>query len=253
MKGGHGASMGEALIRIGELSRRSGVSADVIRAWEQRYGLLQPRRSAGNFRLYDADDLARLRLMRHYLAQGLPTAQAAALVVQVQTASIADHPGIPAGDVRKALRVLQTSLEGFDDRAAGRVLERLLGVFSPGAVLRDVVLPYLRALGDRWECAQATVAQEHFASAFLEAWMLSMSRGWGGAGGRRAVLAAAPGERHVLGLLAFGLALRALGWRITYLGADTPASAVEHAAGAVGAEVAVVALVRPDSLETAEP
>jgi MerR family transcriptional regulator, light-induced transcriptional regulator len=228
------------VLRIGELSRRTGLSPDVIRAWERRYDLLRPTRTPGNFRLYSANDLSRLRLMQHYLGKGLPAAQAAGLVHRVQTAALNENPGIPPGDVRTALRVLRDSLESFDDGPADRLLERLLGVFAAGAVVRDVVLPYLRAVGERWECGEATVAQEHFATSFLEGWMLSMARGWSQSGPRRAVLACVAGERHTLGLIAFGLALRDLGWRVTYLGSDTPVAAIEHAADAVRPDTIVV-------------
>ena len=118
-------------------------------------------------------------------------------------------------------------------------------------ILRDVVLPYLRELGDRWECGEATIAQEHYASCLLESWMLSRARGWGRGGGRRAVLACIPGEHHALGLVAFGVALRELGWSITYLGRDTPVSSARRAAEAVGAETVVFAAVTPDTLAVA--
>lgn len=237
--------MADGVLRIGELSRRTGLSADLIRAWERRYDLLNPTRTSGNYRLYSSDDISRLRLMQHYLGQGLPTAQAAGLVHEVQTAALDTNPGLPAGDVRKALRVLRESLESFDDGPADRVLRRLMGVFAPGAVLRDVVLPYLRDLGERWECGEATIGQEHFASGFLEAWMLSMARGWGRQGSKRAVLACVPGERHTLGLIAFGLVLRDLGWRVAFLGADAPLRAVGHAASTVGADAVVLSCAMP--------
>jgi MerR family transcriptional regulator, light-induced transcriptional regulator len=240
----------EGLLRIGELSRRTGLSTDVIRAWERRYDLLRPERTPGNFRLYTSSDVSRLRLMQHYLGRGLPAAQAAGLVHQVQTAAIDSNPGIPEGDVRKALAVLRDSLERFDDAPADRMLERLLGVFAPGAVLRDVVLPYLRALGERWACGEASIAQEHFASNFLEGWMLSMARGWSQAGRFRAVLSCVGGERHTLGLIAFGLALRDLGWRVTYLGADAPVSALDRAAAAVSAHTIVVSAALPGTFAT---
>jgi DNA-binding transcriptional MerR regulator len=239
------------LLRIGELSRRTGLSTDLIRAWERRYDLLHPSRTGGGFRLYSIDDVARLRLMQHYLARGLPAGQAAGLVHRVQTAAYDANPGVPAGDVRRALRTLRESLESFDDAPADRVLERLLGVFAPGAVLRDVVLPYLREVGERWACGEATVAQEHFASSFLEGWMLTMARGWSRSGARRAVLACVPGERHSLGLIAFGLALRDLGWRVTYLGADAPIRAVEQAADAVAADVVILSAALPGTFASA--
>ena len=65
------------VLRIGELSRRLGVSDHVLRAWERRYGLLHPVRSAGGFRLYSEADLRRVRRMQAHLAQGLSPAEAA--------------------------------------------------------------------------------------------------------------------------------------------------------------------------------
>src|SRR3954453_10124960 len=236
------------LLRIGELSRRTSLSPDVIRAWERRYDPLRPSRTDGGFRLYSTEDVSRLRLMQHFLERGIPTSQAAGLVHRVQTAALDSNPGIPAGDVRKALRVLRTSLESFDDGAADRALERLLGVFTAGAGLRDLVLPYLREVGERWACGDATIAQEHYASSFLEGWMHTMARGWGRSGPYRAVLAGVPGERHTLGLIAFGLALRDVGWRITYLGPDAPVPAVDHAARAVAADVVVLSAAMPATL-----
>src|SRR3954453_5055835 len=58
------------LVRIGELSRRTGVSGELLRAWEQRYGLLRPERSAGGFRLYSAGDESRVRRMTALIASG---------------------------------------------------------------------------------------------------------------------------------------------------------------------------------------
>jgi DNA-binding transcriptional MerR regulator len=245
------ACVTDGLFRIGELSRRTRLSPDVIRAWERRYGLLRPERTPGNLRMYSVEDVSRLRLMQHYLSRNIPAARAAALVHEAQTAAHDRNPGIPDGDVRRALATLRDSLERYDDGPADRVLERLLALFAPGAILRDVVLPYLRELGDRWACGEATIAQEHFASSFLEAWMLGLARGWGRSGQRRALLACVSGERHVLGLIAFGLAVHELGWKVTYLGADTPLGAVERAADALGPDAVVLAAALPHPLAQA--
>src|SRR5450755_3783613 len=71
------APEGLPLLRIGELSRRLGVSDHVLRAWENRYGLLQPVRSPGGFRLYSEADESRVRRMQAHLAHGLSAAEAA--------------------------------------------------------------------------------------------------------------------------------------------------------------------------------
>ena len=72
---------GPPVLRIGELSRRLGVSDHVLRAWESRYGLLQPVRSAGGFRLYSEADESRVRRMQAHLAHGLSAAEAARAVL----------------------------------------------------------------------------------------------------------------------------------------------------------------------------
>jgi methanogenic corrinoid protein MtbC1 len=91
-----------------------------------------------------------------------------------------------------------------------------------------------------------TVAQEHFASRFIEGRMLALARGWNRGPGRRIVLACPPGEQHTLPLVCFGLIMRNRGWRNVYLGADTPPSTAHMAADTIGADVVVMAAVAPD-------
>ena len=63
--------MADAYLRIGEVARRSGVSAELLRVWERRYGVLQPERSAGGFRLYSEQDVERVSEMRRLVAEGV--------------------------------------------------------------------------------------------------------------------------------------------------------------------------------------
>jgi MerR family transcriptional regulator, light-induced transcriptional regulator len=113
-------------------------------------------------------------------------------------------------------------------------------------VLRRAVLPYLRRLGERWEKGTASVAQEHFASALLRERLMAMGRGWDRGDGPRALLACPPGERHDIGLVAFGLAARKLGWRVTFLGADTPIDTLAAASAELEPEAVVLSAVVPE-------
>src|SRR5215208_6197721 len=94
-------------VRIGELSRRSGVSPELLRAWEQRYGLLRPLRSEGGFRLYSPEDEQRVAVMRSHLDRGLSAAEAARLTLDEErvTAGAAGAPELErgAGELRAAL------------------------------------------------------------------------------------------------------------------------------------------------------
>jgi DNA-binding transcriptional MerR regulator len=218
--------MPETRLRIGELSKRAGVSPELLRAWERRYGLLEPVRTAGGLRLYSLDDLARVRLMQQHLASGLAAAEAAA---HVTAGGAAPEAVTPAFSAETARADLAAALERFDESEAQAVIDRVLAATTVDALLVDVLLPYLRALGDRWERGEASVGQEHFASSLIRGRMLGLARGWGRGFGPVALLACLPGEQHELGLLAFGLALRARGWRIAYLGSNTPLEGIERA------------------------
>ena len=228
------------MLRIGELSKRSGVSPELLRAWERRYGLLRPTRSPGGLRLYSPDDLERVRLMREHLAGGLAAAEAASLVSRPEYRDAATRPGTPAAS---AMRELAAALDAFDEPRAQTVLDELLAATTVDAVLTTVVLPYLRDLGERWERGEASVAQEHFASAVVRGRLLGLARGWGRGLGPLALLACLPGEQHDLGLIAFGLALRARGWRVAYLGPDTPLDTLDAAAESLAPTLVVVTSV----------
>jgi DNA-binding transcriptional MerR regulator len=227
-----------ALLRIGELSKRSGISPELLRAWERRYGLLSPTRSAGGLRLYSPADLERVRTMREHLATGVAAAEAAALALETGDAT-ASSPAALRDDLADAL-------DRFDEPQAQAALDRLLSLMTVDALLAEVVMPYLRELGDRWERGEASVAQEHFASAVLRGRLLGLARGWGLGVGPVALLACLPGELHDLGLIAFGLALRARGWRIVYLGPDAPVQTLADVSDELQPSLVVVHAVSDD-------
>jgi DNA-binding transcriptional MerR regulator len=229
-------------MRVGDLSVRTGVSTHQLRAWERRYGLLQPRRSAGNYRLYSPADEARVRLMQRYLADGVPAAQAAELTIAARFAvSVGSGRKVPWRDVSTAQREIHGALGRFDETSAQRTLERLFAAYTPTTVTRDVLLPYMHEVGEQWSAGRVTVAQEHFATNFFVARLLALARGWDRGLGPRALLACAPDEQHALALIVFGIALHELGWRITYLGADTPIETLAEVAGIINPELTVIA------------
>jgi len=235
--------MSTPALRIGELSKRSGVSPELLRAWERRYGLLQPSRSTGGLRLYSVDDLERVRRMRQHLADGVAAAEAAALV------SRPAPPGEAAAPAAAAARELAEALDAFDEPRAQAALDTLLAAATVDALLTEAVLPYLRDLGERWQRGDASIAQEHFSSSIVRGRLLGLARGWGRGLGPLALLACVPEERHDLGLIAFGLALHARGWRIAYLGADTPLETIDGAARSLAPAVVVLGAATEDRVD----
>jgi len=238
---------GPGYIRIGELSRRSGVSPELLRAWERRYGLFEPDRSPGRFRLYSDADVARVQAMKDHLAQGLSAAQAARLVLEAPSRE-ARRPDERGLVLDEPLLELRRALATFDEVGAQAALDRLLATLSLDAFLQGVVLPVLREIGESWVSGDSTIGQEHFATGILRGRLLALGRGWGRGGGPHALLAAPPAEQHDLGLIVLGLALRDRGWRVTFLGADTPIETIADTAQRVSPDAIVLSALVPSRL-----
>ena len=240
-----------AFLRIGELARRVDVSPEVLRAWERRYQLLKPARTAGGFRLYSNADEARVRSMQAHMERGLSAAQAAraALSERAGTEALEPSSQVPPVTLEGERRALADSLSSYDEAAAQAAIDRLLARLSLDTVLADVVIPLLREVGEGWEAGSVSVGQEHFASHVIRGRLMALARGWDQGLGPRAVLACAPGERHDLGLVCHALALRGRGWRISYMGADTPVAAIDETVDVINPAAVVVVAEMENRLE----
>ncbi len=234
----------DGAIRIGELARRTGVSPELLRAWEQRYGLLQPSRSPGGFRLYSMADEARIRQVTRLIGDGLSAAQAARRALTIDEV----RPELEAPLLDQLAAQRRTALENFDGAGAHTSFDRLVASVSLEVVLADVLVPYLRDLGDRWVAGRATVAQEHFASNLLRGRLLAIARDWDAGDGPSLLLACLPGEAHDLGLIMFGILAARRGWRITFLGADTPLDTLHSSIRTIQPALTVLVATNPSLL-----
>ena len=221
----------------------------MLRAWEQRYGLLQPVRSAGGFRLYTEQDADRVARMRRALADGLSAAQAARVALEDEAPAL--------GLIEEARARLLAAVEAYDEAGLQAVLDDGVAAFGLESFVRDLILPTLAEIGRRWESGDSEVSQEHFASNVIRGRLLSLARLWGRGAGPLALLACVPGEQHDISLLAFGLLLRSHGWRILFLGADTPISTLRATAQVTGPAAIVLvafdaALLESEATEVRE-
>jgi len=221
-------------LRIGELSRRVGVSPELLRAWETRYGLVDPDRTPGGLRLYSKEDERRVLVMRRQIAAGLSAAEAARVALEV--------PAVPVSP-DAIVRGLDEALTALDEPAAQILLDRAFGSLALETSLGEVVIPFLHELGVRWATTDRTIAQEHFASNVIGGRLRALSRGWGDGSGSLALLACPSGEEHDLGMLCFGLLLHERGWRIVYLGAQTPTAELAGVVAEIAPDVVVLGAI----------
>lgn len=221
--------MAEALMRIGGLSEQTGVSPELLRAWERRYHLLRPLRTEGGFRLYTAADARRVAAMQALVKSGVPAREAALVVLD-------DEPEAPRADAEAESPLVHLSealhlcFLQFDEAGAQVLLDDALARYDLDLLCTRLLIPELQRLGDEWEAGTLSVGQEHFASNLIRARLLGLTRGWDRGLGPRALLACPPEQYHDISLIMFGLALSRWGWRITFLGAHTPIATVREAA-----------------------
>lgn len=225
-----------AVLRIGALAQRTGVSPELLRAWERRYRLLRPVRSSGGFRLYGPGDESRVLRMKELIRDGVGAAQAA----RIAAGTSRDPLPLSSSALDAAARRFDRALRSYEERAIHAEIDGLIASLGLERALEVAIFPALSRVGEGWAQGEITVAQEHVAANAIRARLLAEARGWERGPGPRALLACAPGEQHELGLIAFGAVLHRRGWRIAYLGQDTPIEDVEAAAQAVDPALVVV-------------
>ncbi len=237
------------------VSRRTGLSADVLRAWEKRYGILDPARSDGGRRLYSDDDIEYLRLLKRATAAGRNVGQLAdlsrreltALVREDETAasSVPTQPG--AAPVREAvLGRAFTAMRTLDAATLEATLRRAMIESEAIQFLEGVMVPLLEQVGDLWEQGELRPAHEHLASAVVRG-VLGEFLGTfsAGADAPHVLLATPTGQRHEFGAMLAAATAAAAGWRVTYLGAELPADEIAAAARQTGVTAVGLSLVHP--------
>jgi MerR family transcriptional regulator, light-induced transcriptional regulator len=237
-----------AALPIGEVSRRTGVAVATLRAWEQRYDLLEPVRTAGGHRRYGDQDLARVRRMRELLDAGWGADAAARRAREEaleRTVAAAAPPAAGGQGAAGLVERLSAAFGAFDAAAANDVLDDAFARFDPAAAFDEVLMPAMRVVGDGWETNPEAIAREHFASNVVRPRLLRLVRTPQlVATGRRCVAAAPELEDHDLGVLASAAVAAAAGFEVRFLGARTPTAALLRAAQTLRADLVLVGAVR---------
>jgi DNA-binding transcriptional MerR regulator len=214
-----------------------------LRKWEQRYGVVAPQRSSGNYRLYDDEAVRRLSVMRSLVDNGWSAHEAARHVVDDAASAEAEipRPEVLSSDAR--VNELVACAADFDAPRLETVLAEVFADDDVVSVVDEWLLPALVRLGKGWQRGEVTVAGEHFVSAALHRRIAHAFQALPPApgDGPRVVVGLARGARHELGVLAFALVLRARGVPVTYLGADLPLEAWVSTVRLIGPSAVVLA------------
>lgn len=240
------------------VARRTGLSADVIRAWERRYRAVSPQRTQIGRRLYSDHDLDRLALLRRAIHAGrrigdvaqLSHAELARLVAGDATAA-AQVPSAPGQATASAVteKHVDTCLRAVIAMRPD-VLESALAsaavAFSQPIVLEEIVAPLLHYIGEECRVGSLRSSQEHTASAVIRAFLSQLLAGTQAVANAPVILVGSPmGQNHELGALMAAVAAASEGWKVIYLGPNLPADEIAYAANQTNARVVALSIVYP--------
>jgi len=228
----------EATYPLRAAARLTGLSPELLRAWERRHGVVTPQRTAGGTRRYTVADLERLRLVKAAVDAGHRIGR----VAQLDLDALRDLSSEgPEASGHSLLRDTLDAISQLDSAETHRLLSIQLLALGPLLFVERVALPLAREIGDLWSRGTMSVAAEHMATHVLRSLLGSaLIPGKGSAAGPRIAFATPPGEPHDLGLQMAALSALGAGAFPIFLGAQVP---IEDLAQVVhDARIRVVAL-----------
>lgn len=233
------------------VTRRTGLSADVLRAWERRYGVVHPDRSEGGQRLYSDADVARLTLLKRATARGRNISQLVDLPLDDLEALVAADEAAAEplrAEVSVALHAeANQAVDRLDPADLEAVLRRAVIQLGSAVAVDEVIIPLLRDLGNRWHRGEITPAHEHLGTMAIRRVLAWVSASAPVSPDAPLVVVATPSnQRHELGAKLAATTAATEGWRVLFLGADLPADAIAGAAAQSGARLVALSLLFPE-------
>lgn len=235
--------------------RETGIFADTLRAWERRYGLPMPQRTAGGHRLYSEYDIETIKWLMARQREGLSISRAVDMWNEQNNAGVDPLAGSASQAVTATTTVYhiaETSLDAlrahwlsaclnFNETEAEEVLNQAFAMYPVEKVCTDVLQRGMSEVGEYWFTNRASVQQEHFASALAMRRLDTLLSASPRATRKQTVLIGCPAEEwHTFTTLLLALLLRRRGLNIIYLGANVPAEQFEETVTAVGADLVIL-------------
>ncbi len=219
----------EPIYNAKAVTRQTGVTPATLRAWERRYGVLLPDRTAGGHRLYSARDIAAIKWLRQQIGEGMTISRAVVLLQHqmgraefVPPVQVLAEAPLPARSLDTIRADLYEALIDFDEATADEVLSEAYSLHPIEAVCVNVMQAVLARLGHDWVNGKITVAHEHFASNYLRRKLLALIDAGPSTRPGTVAIGAAPADMHEMGILLLSIFLRRRGWHVVYLGQAVP-------------------------------
>jgi DNA-binding transcriptional MerR regulator/methylmalonyl-CoA mutase cobalamin-binding subunit len=239
------------------VASRTGLSRDVLRAWEHRYGAVVPERALGGQRLYSNEDIERLRLMNRARTAGRRIGQVARLSLEelarlveedeqmARVAAGAPEAGPPRAVPEPFLAEALAAVERMDAGTLEAVLSRAALALDAADLIDRVVAPLMIEIGERWWQGELLPGHERIATVVVRRMLDRIRINARNEFGPALVVATPSGQHHEIGAMLAAAAAATEDWRVTYMGADLPASSIAVAVEATGAQAVALSLIYP--------
>jgi DNA-binding transcriptional MerR regulator len=229
----------EPTYSLGAVARLTGLSSHVLRAWERRYGAVQPVRSPGGTRRYREADVQRLRMLRAAVMAGHAISEVAREREDELARRLQLRTALPA----PALGPVLDALERLDGPEVARLLGVQLSALGASEFVRRVAAPLLGVIGVRWAAGSLCIAVEHLASATLRN-LLGVALQPRAEALRAApiLFTTLPGDQHELGPLMAAVSAIDAGANALFAGGDLPVGEIADASALLGAAAVAVGI-----------
>lgn len=235
--------MSRPCFNIAAVEREIGLSKDVLRVWERRYGFPAPERDANGERQYPLKQVERLRLIKRLMDQGhrpgrLVAASASELgaLLSPPLRGVSSDAATGAEELEDLLvLVKQHDAAGFSQAMQQRLARQGLQRF-----VQDTVAPLTQKVGTAWEQGRIEIFEEHLFTELIKRVLRPAISAVPGGREPRVLLTSLPDEPHALGLLMVEAMLAPEGAHCIPLGTQLPL--LEIAQAALGHHADVVAL-----------
>ena len=207
---------------IKDLEQLSGIKAHTLRIWEQRYNLLQPKRTDTNIRFYDDDDLKLILNVALLNDNGVKISKIASMspnelreeVMKLTERSLTHDDQIHA----LTICMIEMDEERFDKILSTNILK--LGFEQ---TMLNVIYPFMSKIGVLWQTGAINPAQEHFISNLVRQKLIVAIDGQiPQQGGKKFLLFLPEGELHEISILFASYLIKSKGHKVIYLGQSTP-------------------------------
>lgn len=236
------------------VARLTGLSPDLIRAWEKRYGVVRPVRGPRGARLYAQGDIDHLARLAKLVATGRAIGDVAALDedgLRALDRGASNGMSVDTAPPSEIVGVLLAHVEKLQLPELEVRLGEALVALGTTRFIDDVAQPVLVEVGNRWAAGDLTVASEHLVSAAMRHVLGSLIRLRPTEPGSGLLLTTPAGELHEIGLMLVALRAADLGLRLYYLGPNLPADEIVQAARRSGVGAVGLSLVNSENRDAA--